>query len=192
MDLELCIDYEGSHKLIIFYHNTSFEDFKHYLKTLFGIQNKDIKLIDKKRNAEIISSLSFKEEYEILLFPIDVEVINSNEEVYSQQDVSNASENNNYVEFNDLIGKKFQENELQYKLNKWANGKCFRLVYCEGKQTLKTETKRSLKCNIKGCEYKLILKSDENGDNYQIYEKLSKKYILHSNKLFISILKSSF
>jgi len=58
------------------------------------------------------------------------------------------------------------------ELNKWANYHGFHLIVCEGKQLLKNSTKRTFKCNIKDCQYKIILKSDDK--TFQVCENFHK------------------
>jgi len=178
--LELCIQYEQDRKLIIFDNKMTFLEFKEDLKKEFKIGPKDIKLIDIKRNAEITSAHSLKEENEIELSIKEAELVNSDEKEIEKKLFADTQESYE-INFDDLTQKLFQEKSLVDELNKWANYHGFHLIVCEGKQLLKNSTKRTLKCNIKDCQYKIIFKSDDkNGNNYQVCEKLSQKYTKHS------------
>ena len=95
----------------------------------------------------------------------------------------NLNEDSLVISFQDLIGEKFKKNKLLNSLNAWANSKGFHFILSEGAKQLKKGVKRTFACHVKGCEYKLLLKSDSNEDNFQVEEKLSSKYKKHSKIL---------
>jgi len=182
--LELCVEFQRTRKLIIYEHNTPFSAFKTILKERFSIINKEIKLVDVKKNAEITSVYSFKEDNDIKVellgesFPILSE---SNElpsnEIESKQLIG-------YTSYNQLIKKTFREEDLLFQLNQWATPQKFKLYYSEGTKKIKNGTKRTLTCSVSTCNYLIILRTSKESNNYKLYEKFFQKYSLHSNFYF--------
>jgi len=178
LDIQLCIDFGTSRKLIIVEPGLDFEGFKKYLREEFKVIQNRIKLIDVRRNAEVISMKSLKDENELVI-EVESEVEPLPEEQKAEPE--NVPRNNSYeVVYTELVGKKFSDGNLITEINKWANQKHFNLIFSEGKHKMKDSYKRTLKCSRKNCLYKMIFKSDATGENYQIYEKTSKKYTFHS------------
>ena len=188
----LCI-YGDDRKLIIFKHTMNF---KEKLCRKFGI-NSIIKLIHNDLNAEITSKLSIKPNMSFRIIVEEIQVQNKDTNLLylgmghqRQMEIANENQNNQVVYYNELVGRKFKK-EFIDELNVWANSKEFHLIFSEGPKKLKKEIKRTLSCINKGCNYKLIMKSDDQNDNFEVYGKLSKKYMEHS-KLINFIFKLHF
>ena len=183
--LELIIAYKNQRKLIVFERDTSFSAFKIMLKTFFSISNQEIMLIDINRNAEITSVYSFREGKEIEIQGLEDNPINErmpDENFLLQQNNAESIE----IRYADLIEKTFTHDELLEKVNEWAIPKKFKLYYSEGAKETKKGVKRTLACQITTCKYRIVFKSNNNDDNFKIYEKLSQKYMTHSNFLYSS------
>lgn len=138
-ELQLCIIFGDVRKLIFFQCNTLLSDFKSYLKEEFKIGAQNIILIDEKRNAEITSQKSFREDHNIIIL-VDEEVnqiseppivLNSNQVPSSENNFSKT------IDFNELKGKKYESKTLLQKVNAWANDKKFQLYISEGLKKLK-------------------------------------------------------
>jgi len=159
---------------------TTLPQFKEILREHFQLNRNDIKLRDIKRGAEITSVLSFKEEndYEIIA---EESKVNGIVEDNPQTNPSNKVNNSVEIKFDDLLTKKFNEDDLDIQMNKWANPKGFNLIFGEGRQELNNEIKSTLICNVKGYYYQIIFKGNKDGSNFEVYEKLSVKYRNHSN-----------
>ena len=178
----LCI-YGDNRKLIIFKPHKTFEQFKEKIRRKFEMMNNDIKLIDVRQKAEITSKKSLKENIQIQIFALEnlnlSEDQNHNENLLSTP-IQDSTEDPLNISFQELIGKKFRNDKLLDSINAWANPKKFHLVLSEGAKKLKKGIKRTLSCHIKGCQYKILLKSDLEGENFEIDQKLSCKYKKHS------------
>jgi len=186
-ELELCISYENRCKLVFFQSGTTtLLQFKDYLKKEFKIEAGDLILFDLKRNAEITSTKSFKEENPITIQIIPEDPIASTVVNVGNDNILELSSNSINVEFNSLIGKKFSEDNLLIELNNWANQKKFKLAYSEGAKKTKTGIKRTLVCHISKCPYKIVVVSENEGQDYLVYEKITRKYTQHSKSFFSS------
>ena len=177
-DLELCISHENNRKLIIFEPTTTLDDFKKMLKEQFLISFDDFELLDMRRNAQITSTKSFKEENEIA---IQVKGNQSeSQELQASQVHQNSNLNDRDVDFELLLEERFKEDTMLDEMNIWSNELGFKLILSEGAKQMKDGVKKTLICHVKDCTYRLYVKSDKNERFYQVYEKLSRKYTQHS------------
>lgn len=182
----LCI-YHNDRKLVIFEHWMSLEDFKKKLSHMFQIQNKTIKLIHIDFDAEITATLSIKENTKIQIVTEEVQVLNEVRVPLPRSEISNPSDPLD-ISFQQLIGKNYNKEALLEQINEWAHSKRFHLYFSEGQKSLAKGFKRTLSCTQSQCHYKLIMTSDEEGKNFSVYEKLSKKYTKHSKFTFSCLL----
>jgi len=181
-DLELCVIYKDNRKLIIYEYNTSFCQFKEILKDEFRINNLDIILTDAKRNAQITSAKSFREENDIIISIIENEnQLEENQHILVE--IIPDIDDKFGIPLDELLGKEFEDESLLLQLNAWANEKKFNLFISEGMKKLKKGFKRTLSCNVKNCGYRLVFKS-ETGEVYSVDQNLSQKYAKHSMLLF--------
>ena len=135
-----------------------------------------------KRNAEITSVLSFKEDNEIRIeISQDEPVIQREMNEIILNEHSNSSKN---ISYDELLNKSFAEKDLLVKVNDWAITKKFKLYFSEGPKNMKKGTKRSLSCCVSSCSYKIIFINSKTNNQYRVYQTLSKKYTSHSN-LFV-------
>jgi len=63
--LEICVSYENVRKLLIVDLQSTFDVLKQDIRKYFGLGEREFQLIELKRNAEIISVQSLKEENEV-------------------------------------------------------------------------------------------------------------------------------
>lgn len=89
------------------------------------------------------------------------------------------------IDYDDLVSKSYNEENLLVDLNHWALERKFKFIISEGIKETKIGFKRVLRCSDKQCNYRLILKSEDSQTNFKLYEKLSRKYKKHSNFLFV-------
>jgi len=88
------------------------------------------------------------------------------------------------IEYSDLIGKKFKDENFLEELNKWALCHKFKLRLSEGIKKVSKGYKRTLICNTVSCDDKIVFLSENGVDAFQVYEKLSQKYKTHSKDFF--------
>ena len=181
----LCIHGEDR-KLIFFFEQTmNLQEFKEEICRNFGI-NGEIKLVHNDLNAEITSKLSSKPNLWIRIIILgQIQAQNENPNLYSQNRndrllEQESNRNEIIIPYDELLEKKFKKKELLDDLNLWANPKRFHLYFSEGPKEMKKRIKRTLSCIEKDCKYKLMMISEDQNDNFVVYEKLSKKYTAHS------------
>ena len=181
---EVCIAYENLKKLIIYEPQMDMNAFKAHLQSHFRLSNKEIILTDTKRDAEITSVLSLKSDNEVRILISGENHDKSDDENKVPSSIQAEKDN---ICFNMLIGKKYYAEDLLEELNEWAEPQKFKLVYSEGPKKLKNAIKRTLSCFKKNCDYRLVFLSDENGENFEIFPKLSQKYSTHSKPSFFGL-----
>ena len=178
--LEICVSYENIRKLLIVDLQSTFDVLKQDIRKYFGLDEREFQLIELKRNAEIISIESLKEENEVQIVLIQ----NINSSVALQN--SHSNESNIVIEFGKvdlhiLIGKNFELQNMLDEINEWANQMKFNMIF-GSKQQMKNGVKRVLSCSLRSCPFRIIMKSNKLGKQFKICEKLSKKYLQHSKK----------
>ena len=179
--LELTFIYGQARKLIMYRKGTEIEVFLPTLRRLFSLPNTGaIKLIDTVKFAEITSWESFKEERPIQITLEQPCVLPLPQP--SQSEIQNVHHQNSFrrIEYRDLLNKKFIDKTLVDEINLWAKAHKFKMRASEGIKDLKNEFKRTLICSEPGCPYKLFFKSLKPTEDFQIYEKLTDKYVFHS------------
>jgi len=133
--IELCISYENERKLVFFQPETQLGCFVTSLEEIFGLLDKEIKLYDVNKNAEITSSLSFKMDNEIKIVVVGEKSLDNPFE--SVPVIESSIVQTTTISFEDILSKKFDEEELLNEVNVWANAKRFNLMASEGFKTLK-------------------------------------------------------
>lgn len=165
----LVIKFEDEKKLIIFKPHDPMEVFVNYIKTLFKLKA-DIKIYLSSFQAEITS----------------LEVVQPNDELYVEVNsqalqAPEKQENSTFeVDVIDIKEIKCKEEDLLLEVNQWAMKKKFRLIYAEGRRSLKIGFKRVLKCPVNNCPFKLTFKSGSEENKFHLDLILAKKYNKHS------------
>lgn len=182
-NLDLCVSFGDIRKLIYYESGLSITNFKEYLLTEFRLSSNTFKLIDIQKNAEITSEKLFKSEQEIR---IELDLGNSSaiNQQSQQPEENKIQEQDGIIGYDDIKDRLFDEGTLLESLNDWAATKKFHLWIAEGEKKMdkaKTTQKMTFRCSIRPCKYRIMFKSNKEGKNFQVYEKLSKKYTKHSN-----------
>ena len=157
--LEICVSYENVRKLLIVDLQSTFDVLKQDIRKYFGLDEREFQLIELKRNAEIISIQSLKEENEVQIVLIQ----NTNSSVALQN--SHLNESNIVIEFGKvdlhiLIGKNFELQNMLDEINKWANQMKFNMIF-GSKQQMKNGVKRVLSCSLRSFPSRIIMKSNK-------------------------------
>jgi len=161
--------------------------FSLFIQEEFSIGDKEIKLTEIRRNAEITSPRCLKEEggYSIEEGENNLDNPINSAPPNNSSDLNQSNGNGTRIDYNDIKNNKYHKNELQDQINVWANQKKIDLVYKQGTRQMKKGFKKTLHCHIKNCNYRLVFKSDHSETDYQLDEKLSAKYADHSSSLYL-------
>lgn len=92
--------------------------------------------------------------------------------------------NNITIDYSEIKDEVYSEKILLPKVNEWAKGLKFQMIYNEGLKELKNELKRTLACNFQKCPFKIIFKSEKDKNEFKVDEKLSNKYNKHSKSFY--------
>ena len=87
------------------------------------------------------------------------------------------------ISFKDIQDLTFSKEELQDKVITWANSNKFNLVQKHGKRSFKKLEKIKFFCQVKECNYRIIFKNNLGDTPYKLCQKLSTKYIKHTNSI---------
>jgi len=172
---EIKITYGNTSKIMIYQKGTSLDQFKAEIARGFNLSLSQFNLYDSERNAEIIHAFSLQDgrAFQVL------EGGNLNGS-YVDDNREGESENTKVINLDTLKGKIFENESLIDELNKWALKFKFQVMVSEGLKKMKSSFKKSFRCQIRTCPYRIIYLSDENCEKLQVYEKLSEKYKSHS------------
>jgi len=187
--IEVTITYEDQCKLFMYEVGMPLNEALELLKRIFFIaQDLLIKLIDIRKEAEITSEKSFREDRPLRIVTYASKPVNSsqgNHSSQSDQEDHQANKNSlHQIRFDELLTRSFQDRNILDEINKWALNYKFKLRFGEGKKNLKKKYKLTLVCSTNNCPYKLIFNSEVFNEGYKVVEKLSKKYSQHSKFLF--------
>jgi len=128
--LILCMSYGNSKKLISYEIGMTLPNFLLFIKEEFSIGDKEIKLTEIRRNAEITSPRCLKEEEE---YSIEESENNLDNQINSappnnSSDLNQSNGNGTRIDYNDIKNNKYHKNELQDQINVWANKKKIYIV----------------------------------------------------------------
>ena len=151
-----------------------FNKIKTGIQKEFCLDDINFRIFEVQSKAEISSSLAFEQGNNLfILFEEENFLPLALSAIISLSGISK-----------DLFG----EEELLIKVNHWASNKGFQVVYREGIKKLAKGFKRTMRCNIEGCQFKLTFKNDKEGGKFKLDEALSLKWNKYTGKILLNLL----
>ena len=133
--VEICVIFNDQRKLYVVDKKDNIEIVKQKIKEEFSIKEREIKLLEIRRNAEIISVLSFKEERDVEILLVDEPKSSQNENTNNVGNILISKEQKNgseiEIDYAKLFGRKFASNQMIIDLNTWALPLKFKLISLE-------------------------------------------------------------
>jgi len=177
---EIKVSHGDTSKIMIYQIGVPFDVFKIDIIREFHLPFNQIILYDVERNAEITHPVSLRDGK-----AFQIQEGSDLNEFQSKRVEEEISKDTNIISFATLPDKTFHDESILEEVNKWALSMNFQVIVSEGLKKMNKSWKKSFRCHIRSCPYRLIFLSDENCENFKVYEKLSQKYQSHSKFYFL-------